>query len=114
MKGSQELIQCNQCFSFQHVQCMGKNSNLNVYQCPTCLLFKLDPMMPASSESTIFGPCIVPTMNENFNGFINKKINEKSFELTEEQLNSEKLYVRCIRLDGKSIGHNWPDRKSVV
>lgn len=103
---SKALLECSRCHSIQHDGCMGLNAELNPYECPSCLLSKLDPLLQC--KRVVVGPNIISTLNENLNGIINRDVYEKSFALTQQQLDSNSLYIRCIRLDGKDLGHYWP------
>ena len=85
---------------------MNSNTELNPYECPSCLIAKLDPLF--EFKEIILGPCIVPALNEKLNSFINRTVYEKSFKVTQKQLDAKELYIRCIRLDGKDSGHSWP------
>ena len=81
------------------------------YECPTCLLSKLDLFLPVTPDGILVPPRIVPIMNQSFNSHCNKTQYEVTFELTKEQFlskSSKEIYIRCIKLDGKSMEHAWP------
>lgn len=108
-KESQPTLKCEKCGSFQHKECVGKNSSLRPYECPLCLISKLDPLVPVVSKSALIDPLLTPITCSDSTLF--PLVYESIFNVTSKQLdsnNGRRIYIRCIRLDGKSSVHTWP------
>jgi len=109
MNDDQPILKCTKCGSIQHKACVACNANLTPYECPLCLISKIDPLTPMISKTSLLGPLIVPIFYNSQDFTVQDY--EVTFMVTAKQLNpgSEKgIYIRCIRLDGKSNEHVWP------
>ncbi len=110
-----EMIQCARCRFIQHSVCIGESRKLVPYECPRCLLARLDPLMfvdPTRENAVRAGPTLIPTFEASFASQpVGVQICILSFSAGGEFMDprgKHRLHVRCIRLDGKSAEHCWP------
>jgi hypothetical protein len=109
VNGEQPILKCTKCGSMQHRICVNNNAKITPYECPLCLISKLDPLVPMISTTPLLGPLAVPTFYNNQNFTVRDY--EAVFVVTPKQFNfgnGKGIYIRCIRLDGKSNEHTWP------
>lgn len=102
-------VKCTRCGVTQHSICVAKNAGLDPYECPECLMARLDPLLPVAAKAFALGPLVIPITYSNRN--YPPQVYESVFNVSAEQLreeNGKELYVRCVRLDGKCNEHVWP------
>jgi len=103
--GNLPLIQCTKCGMHQHRCCVKDNAQINPYECPRCLIVKLDPLLPVDTTLFACEPFTVPEKN------LRSSQNFQTFQIPRNIVwprASHRFYIRCIRLDGKSNEHAWP------
>lgn len=113
--GDLSLLECTRCRSRQHAVCMGKNRTMKPYMCPTCLIARLDPLMPvdlANPGAVSLKPFLLQTV-------VAKRLQpcfpaEHTIPFIVYDapgcviVQNTRAFVRCIRLDGESSEHMWP------
>ncbi|CAG9318438.1 unnamed protein product [Blepharisma stoltei] len=105
--GSGATIECTRCKFHQHTSCMGRNTLISPYECPTCQLYQMQPL----DEVVEF--YILP--NSVPRDFIHGTQCERNFTFLQSQLDkihsakgALQIQARCLRIDGIGYTHQWP------
>lgn len=113
--GSFPLLTCSTCFTKQHTACMGRNSEMQGYQCPLCLMAALDPSQPP------FKVLVMPFALPRENPYYIKRGTQKEFSLDQETYRevaespeTTQIQLRCMMLDGEGFNCYWPSKGAVI
>lgn len=95
----QSLIQCTKCGLYQHIPCIGNNKDISPYKCPCCIITYLDPLVNVTRT------LLYPILAQNI-----ESVSEQLFKLSLSTGGKKQIFIRCIKLDGKSNEWAWPLR----
>ena len=105
--GAGTQVVCSRCKISQHRACMGKASQMKMYECPNCQLRQMEPfeqvlevLIPATFCSTQGSPSEARTFQYN---------SDTHYRLSDPSNSKPRsIQIRCIRLDSQGFVQHWP------